>query len=271
MIQIGVSTQLFGNQLLSAAPLRLIRAAGFRVLEVFAAPGHFEWQDQRHVGEIAAAARGLGLSVYSVHAPWAPGQDIAAVDEVQRRASVEAACRAADALLALGGRVLVVHPGADPARGLAEEEQLRLSRESLAQVIAYAAPRGITVALENPPPYELGGNNPAMRALYRHFAGEPTLQACFDTGHAHIQPEDMAAVSDVPKEVVLVHLSDNDRSGDQHLPPPQGSIHWESLFALLRRRRFAGCLMLELTDLPEQTRLLAEGWAWMNRALQSCL
>lgn len=270
MIQIGVSTQLFGNQLLSAAHLRLMREAGFGVLEVFAAPGHFEWQDPSHVSEIAQAVRDLGLSVYSLHAPWAPGQDIAAIDAAQRHASLEAVCRAADALLALGGRVLVVHPGADPAPGVDDEEQLRLSRESLAQVVAYAAPRGIIVALENPPPYELGGNNAAMLALYEGFASEPSLQACFDTGHAHILPEGVSAISGVPKEVVLVHLSDNDRSGDQHLPPPHGTIAWPGFFDVLRRRRFDGCLMLELTDLPGPVGILAEGWAWMNRALQSC-
>jgi sugar phosphate isomerase/epimerase len=264
MVQLAVSTQLFGSQLLSEAQIATIAASGFRVVEVFAAPGHFEWQDAAYVERIARALRAAGLAVCSVHAPWAPGQDIAALDPDQRAASLRAVERAADALAVLSGRALVLHPGAtvdDPAR---HDEQLVYAHEGIARVVAYCAERGLQVALENPPPYELAGSSADMFKLYRDFAAQPALQACFDTGHAHISPEGVGCVRQVPKELLLVHLSDNTGQADDHLPPPHGSIAWEAFFAELAARRFDGTLILELTDLPDPERILADGWAWLN-------
>ena len=269
MKQIGVSTQLFGESLLAEDHLRLIRDAGFQLLEIFAAPGHFEWQDRDYVGYMAKVVRDLGMDVYSLHAPWAPGQDIAAVELSQRQASIEAVLRAVDTLVAMEGQVLVLHPGATPSDIMSSAQQLALSRESIAAVAAYCASQGVIVALENPPPYELAGATVEMQALYRHFAPNPTLQACFDTGHAHITPEGVMSIMEIPKDILLVHLSDNAGESDDHLMPGSGTIAWGEFFNLLRQRDFDACLMLELTDTPRPDRVLANGWTWMNEALES--
>ena len=107
MIQIAVSTQLWGEELLSESQFRLLFESGFRVLELFAAPGHFEWQDESYVKRIA---------------------------------------------------------------GIAE----------------YCVAHEMYIALENPPPYELGGDNNDLLELYRYFVDEPSIQSCFDTGHAQL-------------------------------------------------------------------------------------
>jgi len=265
---LAVSTQLFGSQLLARHHLVMMRESGFRAVEVFASPGHFEWEDGAYVVEIARHLHDLGLEVCSVHAPWAPGQDIASLDAAQREASLRSAERAVDALLAIGGRILVLHPGAMPGPNGSQAQQLALARAGIARVALYAASRGATVALENPPPYELAGDNRQMLALYHHFAAQPAVQACFDTGHAHVSPEGVGFVMQVPKELLLVHLSDNTGAADDHLPPRAGTIAWPEFFVMLRERGFAGYLVLELTDLPEPERILSEGWAWMNAALR---
>ena len=269
MKQLGVSTQLFGESLLAEDHLRLIRDAGFQLLEIFAAPGHFEWQDRDYVAYMAKLIHDLGMGVYSLHAPWAPGQDIAAVEASQRQASIEAVLRAVDALVTMEGRVLVLHPGATPSSILSGADQLELSRASIATVTAYCAGKGVLVALENPPPYELAGATAEMRALYQHFAPNPTLQACFDTGHAHITPSGVMCIIDIPKDILLVHLSDNAGESDDHLMPGSGTIAWNEFFNLLRQRDFDACLMLELTDTPRPDEALASGWTWMTKALES--
>lgn len=268
MKQIGVSTQLFGQSLLTEDHLRLIRNVGFQLLEIFAAPGHFEWQDRDYVAYMAKIIRELGMGVYSLHAPWAPGQDIAAVELSQRQASIGAVFKAVDALTVLGGQVLVLHPGATPSGTMSSAEQLALSRESIAAVAAYCASQDVLVALENPPPYELAGATVEMQALYRHFAPNPTLQACFDTGHAHITPEGVMSITEIPKDILLVHLSDNAGESDDHLMPGSGSIAWSTFLALLQQRGFDACLMLELTDMPHPDQVLANGWTWMTESLE---
>jgi sugar phosphate isomerase/epimerase len=176
--------------------------------------------------------------------------------------------RAVDALTALGGQVLVLHPGATPSDSTSRIEQLALSRESIAAVAVYCASQDVLVALENPPPYELAGTTVDMEALYRHFAPDPTIQACFDTGHAHITPEGVMSIMEVAKDILLVHLSDNAGESDDHLMPGSGTIAWSPFFALLRQRGFNACLMLELTDTPRPDQVLANGWAWMTESLE---
>ena len=270
MTHIAVSTQLWGEELLGEKQLRLAAESGFRTLELFAAPGHFEWQDEAYVRKIAGILRTLGLGVLSLHAPWAPGQDIAALDKTQRQASIESVKRAVDDLALVQGQVLVLHPGATLEHPERKIESLRISRDSIAGIAEYCAVRGVKIALENPPPYELGGDNRDLLVLYRYFANEPTIQACFDTGHGQLSAQGISFVSLVPKDILLVHISDNGGRNDDHWPPsPKGTVPWSEFFGLLRARRFDQCLMLELTDLPGKTQILADGWTWMNNALRA--
>jgi sugar phosphate isomerase/epimerase len=269
MAKIGISSQLFAKNLLNPEHLRLVADSGFRVMEIFAAPGHYEWQDGDYVAQMARAMRELGLSAFSMHAPWAPGQDIAAVDPAQRLASIEGVLAAVDALRAMDGKILVLHPGATPSGQIKCAEQLALSKDSIEAIAAHCAERGALIALENPPPYELGGATPQMLGLYRKLAVNTTVQACFDTGHAHITPEGVAGVAQVPKEILLAHLSDNVGESDDHLMPGDGTIDWSAFLGILRQRDFDGCLMLELTDLPSPDRVLTQGWEWMRQALES--
>jgi sugar phosphate isomerase/epimerase len=264
MSNLAVSTQLFGMQEIGESHLALIRESGFRVVEVFAAPGHFEWEDAACVARVAKALGSLDLSVCSLHAPWAPGQDIASLDAVRRETSLRSVERAVDALVTLGGKALVLHPGATPGPPEWLAKQLDYARAGIERVAGYCTAHGVRVALENPPPYELAGDNQQMLALYRDFAAEPSVQACFDTGHANVSADGIAFVRQVPKELLLVHLSDNTGTADDHLPPEDGTINWQEFFAMLRAREFSGYLVLELTDLPDPARILADGWVFMN-------
>jgi sugar phosphate isomerase/epimerase len=266
-IELAVSTQVFAEREVIREHLQIIRTAGFRVVEVFAAPGHFAWDNEHAVTQMAGWLRSLDMSVCSVHAPWAPGQDIAALDDRQRERSLQAVERAADALLCLDGRYLILHPGATLSDPKMKEKQLGLAAEGIARVARYCAARRLTIALENPPPYELGGDTNDMLRLYEHFASDQTVQACFDTGHAHITPADVAGIALVPKDVTVIHLSDNTGKSDDHWPPPQGTIGWADFFALLADRRWSGYLVLELTDRPDAPDVLAEGWRWLNAML----
>ena len=264
---LAVSTQVFGEREVTAQHLEIMRQAGFAWVEVFAAPGHFAWEDDAAVRQMERWLRDLDMSVCSLHAPWAPGQDIAAQDAVQREQSLCAVERAVDALVALHGKYLIVHPGATPAGAQAKAAQLRIAEDSLMRVVHYCSARGVQAALENPPPYELGGATADMIKLYRRFAGEPALQACFDTGHAHCTRAGVNGIARVPKDVAVIHLSDNTGRSDDHLPPPQGTIDWASFFRLLAGRSWDGYLVLELTDRQDAPDVLERGMRWITTSL----
>ena len=267
----GVSTQVFGAQRLTEAHFELLREAGFSHVELFASPGHFAWEDPVEVARVALWVRRTGLAVCSLHAPWAPGQDIASLDEAVRRRSLDSAHRALDALLALGGRVLVLHPGAAVQAPEMSREQLAIARESIATLAASCSQAGVKIALENPPPYELGGRNADMLLLYEALRDEPTVQACFDTGHAHLSREGVGFLAALPKEILVVHLSDNAGESDDHLPPGEGTICWRDFFAMLRECGFHGQLVIELTEQPDARSSLRRCSLWLQEALAGCL
>jgi sugar phosphate isomerase/epimerase len=267
MPELAVSTQAFGESEVTAQHLEVMRHAGFQIVEVFAAPGHFAWDDERSVAHMARWLRSLDMRVCSVHAPWAPGQDIAALDDTQRAASLDAVERAADALAALNGRYLIVHPGATPTDPGAKDRQLRLAEDSLARVARYCATLGVAMALENPPPYELGGDTDDVLRLYQHLAGQAAVRACFDTGHAHISAAGVLGIERVPMDVAVIHVSDNTGQTDDHWPPPNGTIRWDDFFGWLARRQWHGCLVLELSNRADAADVLAKGRRWLHDML----
>ena len=271
MPQLAVSTQVFGEREVALSHLEVMRRVGFQWVEVFAAPGHFDWQEEAAVQRMAGWLRELDMRVCSLHAPWAPGQDIAALDDAQRERSLRAVERAVDALVALSGHYLIMHPGEAPAGAQAKAVQMRHAEESLRRIARHCAAHGVQAALENPPPYELCGATADMQRLYRRLAGEPALCACFDTGHAHCTPAGVAGIARVPAPVAVIHLSDNTGVADDHLPPVEGTIDWDSFFGLLARRAWEGFLVVELTDRQDAAVVLARGMHWLNITLEKSI
>ena len=106
-----------------------------------------------------------------------------------------------------------------------------------------------------------------MLPLYDHFAADAAVQACFDTGHAHLLPQGVMGLEQLKTNVAIIHLSDNTGQADDHLPPPSGTIGWDSFFHMLGRRRWQGYLVLELTDRTDAADILAGGWRWLNEML----
>lgn len=51
---------------------------------------------------------------------------------------------------------------------------------------------------------------------------------CFDTGHANLFHDDIAAdVRLLDKDLACLHVHDNKGNWDQHLIPYQGNIKWD--------------------------------------------
>lgn len=262
--KIAISTQLFGDQMLSRDRLVLIGNAGFEVLEIFAAPGHFNWYDEAHVFTIVEALDDLNLKVNSVHAPWTPELDIASQDNVHRRHSVNQVLRTIDAIQVLHGKIFVLHPGAKISSESDRDLLITRSLDSIDEIAAYCVERDVALALENPPNDELGGDLIDFQAICKALADDDRVYYCFDTGHAHMSPRGIDLLKDLDKEVLLVHISDNIGTADDHLLPPQGTIDWEHFMALLTARGFQGYLTLELMESSHPTLVMQQGIAWLR-------
>jgi hypothetical protein len=96
-------------------------AGGAEAIEIFAARGHFNYQDRQHVREIVNWFRSTGITFHSMHSPmygddeWgrggAPPLNIAAVEKRDRISAMDEIKRALEVAEQSPLRFLVQHVG----------------------------------------------------------------------------------------------------------------------------------------------------------------
>jgi len=251
--QLGISSAMLGQQL-TRENLAAAATAGIEVLEVYVPAASELYEQDAAVECLGEMAHEMGLGVWSVHAPFGGEVDLSSLDELQRRASVDAAARAAVVARTLGARLIVVHAGLSAEDG--EERQLRW-RESLRSInslIKRCAQLGVRVAIEYLP-----GNKPRLCNESGHILeflsvcdGDPGI--CLDTNHANLSEPLPRAVRTLGPRVETLHISDNDGEQERHEMPGNGVIDWAEFAGLLDEIDYSGPLMYETggsEDVPE--------------------
>lgn len=189
-----------------------------------------------------------------------PEDDPLSADPAVRARAVAANRRSIDCAEALGARLLcgpVMGPigqftGAGPT-----DAELDHAAGVLADTAAYAAGKGIHVALEFLNRFELYVmNDTATTARFCERVGAPNLGILYDTFHANIEEKDpAAAIRAHARHITHVHISENDRS-----TPGAGQVRWAETFAALAEVKYRGMLMVEafglaLPELSAATRI----------------
>ncbi|MGL6208580.1 MAG: sugar phosphate isomerase/epimerase family protein [Paracoccaceae bacterium] len=121
----------------------------------------------------------------------------------------------------------------------------------------HAATKGVTVGLEALNRFECYLLN-TMQALSDHVdaIGHPNIRAMYDTFHCNIEEADpIAAYTKAVKNIVHVHISENDRG-----VPGRGNIPWAETFAAIKGSGYDGWLTIEafgrgLPDLAAATKV----------------
>jgi L-ribulose-5-phosphate 3-epimerase len=118
-------------------------------------------------------------------------------------------------------------------------------------VLAEICEPGIRLALEN------SSTTASMDYLVAlaDALGPARAGVCVDTGHAalgDLGPGRALRMAD--HRLITTHLQDNHGQRDDHMPPGDGLIDWDDVAAALTEIRYAGCVMLELTDQPPDDR-----------------
>jgi sugar phosphate isomerase/epimerase len=265
-MEYGLSTRLFLAERLSSRLLDRILEAGFRQIEIFAAPEHLDYRDRHHVSDLAQWFSDLSVPLHSMHAPpysepggLRRGGFPISISYTQRRLridSMDEIKRTLEVAEQLPFRYLVLHLGLDNEGFSLEKFDAAFT--SLEHLRVFGKERGVNLLLEN----ALGELNMSSRLM--HFLAYTHLEdvaVCFDVGHAHLEGDAREALTAVRERTVAVHLHDNHGEKDEHLLPfhaPDGGIRWrpliEDLIDASKSRSF--CAFLELQDRgPEATNL----------------
>jgi sugar phosphate isomerase/epimerase len=146
----------------------------------------------------------------------------------------------------LGGDAIVMHL---PYLVDVVAEQWDQVRRSLDDLQPTVEATGVRIALEN-----YVTNRPEDWDGLERVIGwypEATVGFCLDVGHAHIGPFDgLARSRDLIQRLIVVHLHDNDGTGDQHLIPFDGTMPWETVADLIVSSPYVKPLTLEVTMRP---------------------
>lgn len=158
-----------------------------------------------------------------------------------RKGAIEAVRATFEPLAALDCNQVTVHVD----RGMnafAYDDTVRWNAESFAQLADAAAPYGITMAIENVP-----NNLNNAKAIRVMLAAHPALRFHLDIAHANVKgdrtEEFLKAHID---KLVHVHVSDNKRTQDDHLPLGVGTINWPKHIGYLKGSGYDGTITLEV-------------------------
>jgi len=244
---IGLSTGCFYHQnILECLPT--IRESGFSRIEICSSPSHLDYHNPDMVRRAAETLLELGMEAYSFHAPFADNIDIASSDDAQRNAALAEVIQAAEAAAILRVHYFVIHPGPENPPEASGDDQLARMRSvvtTLNEVARRCRELGIMCVLENKLPHLLFGNTSDILWILDAI-NTAEVGACLDTGHAFLSGDLQSLIKKLRGHLRMVHAHDNHGERDDHFPPGDGRIDWESMLRDLVTIEFRGGLMLEM-------------------------
>ena len=239
-----LSTYLFVSRKLTTELLGQIAEAGFEALEIFTTRSHFDYTSKQEVQAMASFLSQHRLALASLHAPTS--RDLSAtreggaplsiceVERVRRIEAMDELKRVIDVAEDLPYSRLILHMGG--SRETADPRKRDAAFSSLEHLVLHAHHAGVTIAIENTTS-EMG--DPAYMRTFVDETRLTGLRFNFDIGHAHLadglEAERVGKAFEPLRELVVsAHIHDNHGEKDEHLPPYEGSIDWESAVKTLK-------------------------------------
>ena len=249
---LGAHTFGFAWDCVAEQAIERLAAAGYRTIQLMATPPHFDpWQqDAARTTRLRALLERHGMSLLAL--------DLASSDiNLASPAShvvdfaVAAYASAIDRAAELGARWICVGSGRRHALLAKVNDRLMPSfREAFARIHDKAQRAGVPIILENHPQGLLATATDIARFLDAEgYAGMPVI---YDVANAFAIGEDpVAGLETLWSRLGIIHLSDSPRGQWRHDPIGSGAIDFAAVAALLRRRAYAGHIVLEiLSDRP---------------------
>lgn len=258
-MRLAISTWVYGKTSLEDA-LNRLAGFGFKTVELWGDGFHLDPRvmDDDGAFRVRRLVEKLGLTVYSVHAPFS-GLSLSSLDSAKREYSLKVVGRALLYAQRLDASFLVVHPSAGEVGTSAEGvESATALKDSLKRLGSEASRLRVGLALENmisrgP---RLGSSVSELVELIAEL-GMESLGVCVDTGHSilnGLRPE--AEVIEAGGLLKTVHINVNDGSGDQHEPPKPGSRILRTLINSLKTIGYSGPFLLEVYGGKEPDRVV---------------
>lgn len=184
------------------------------------------------------------VNVWSFHLPFSPFDKLnpASFDKDQLDYTLNVYKQGIDHVSDLGIKTAVVHPSCEPINPENREAHLDISSETLAELAAYAEPKGVTIAVEDIPRDCLGNCSDEIKKL---ISKHPSLRVCFDTNHL-LDQRNVDFVHELGDKIITLHVSDYDFLNERHWLPYEGKTDWVELVTALEEVNYNGVWMYEI-------------------------
>lgn len=190
-----------------------------------------EWNFSQQ--EQLTLCRKLGLEVPFVHLGYSGINNIWLEGEKGERL-IENYLRDLDSCKANQIEMVVMHT---TSKSIAPEPNI-IGIKRLQKIVDYAESLNIKIALENT---KIWGY---LEYIFAHIKND-NLGICYDAGHCHCHFNDKFSWDLFKNKIFAVHLHDNDKSGDLHLLPFDGTINWQNVIDNLKKANYSGPIILE--------------------------
>lgn len=200
--------------------------------------------------EYAAAAKEIGIELWSIHLPFSRKLDISSADDGQRELILDTNKKLIAAAGRAGFRVAVLHPSSEPITDEDRPSRLARSREGIIMLREAADAAGIALAVENLPRTCLCNRSGEMIDLIKGTGAD----IVFDTNHSLIE-ENVAFLSALAASGIKIrtlHISDYDFVDERHRLPGDGLNNWAGILSVLEGVGYDGPLMYEVPDIPKE-------------------
>lgn len=261
-MRFALSTYFFINDRLGHEHALMLKAFGLGGAEVWGMPPHVDCREPDDWKKNVRYMLDEGVSVDAVHGPFYEALSdagrnrwlsISHRNEKLRLKAVDMLKRTAELMGETGVRTMVAHFGVYGD----DNRQLDSILSSMINLEDFLAGTDVRIAFENVcSPLSLSS---MMRNTLEQFDFQ-NLGICIDTGHANLNEEPVAAVSNAGDRLLHIHASDNKGGEDEHLLPFEGVIPWDKVAEALRSVKFEGCITIETMcrgDQEEELRKVA--------------
>jgi len=259
-IQLGTIAAIGFDDFPPAQWLGCFRELGCRVVQAYR-----NHEARISVEEMADAIEAGGMPCDSLHGVYGEQFDPSAPSESARRFAVDTFKSEGELALELGGPLVIVHCATIRPDGIsAEEHAVRLGqlKKSVAELGEFGRQLGVRYAFENLPGYHAIGSDVAELADLLEDTNAPHTGMCYDTGHANMVGDPVAAIAKTKGRIIYVHFSDNSGHSDDHDMPTCGTIDTDAIAGALNAQQYQGTMMLEVFHpVDKLKRLIDDGCA----------
>jgi protein FrlC len=249
MIRLGSATSVLLNYSIQDAVVILTKA-GFDGIDIWGGRPHVYRNDysEKELLELRKMIEQKNMVIPSfMPAFFRYPHSLSSPNDLVRQESIDYMFRCADNANTLGAELLLVVPGRS-LFGQGIEDAFHRLLDSINQVCAYCEQYELKLGVET-------ANQAVTDLVFSHQDAlkiinkldHPSLGVVLDTGHLHLNKEDLVEVMDNTGHLILqFHVNDNDGQHQQNLIPGDGTFNFRNFISVINDHNYSGFLSVEL-------------------------